>query len=157
MDEDSILTSIKKLLGIGATDESFDTDILIHINTVFSVLHNIGAAPPAGFFITGPDEKWSDFLADRANVQMVKTYMYLKVRIVFDPPATSFALTAMEKMAAELEWRLNTMELTFNPAAYGADLTTTHITEITQEVSSDAKVGDIAIDPVTGDIYRVVS
>lgn len=111
---DSILNSIKKPLGIEAEYDAFDDEIVMHINTVFSVLHNIGASPPTVFMISGPAETWGDFLADRKQVMMVKTYMYLKVKLLFDPPATSFALDAITKQITELEWRLSIMELYFN-------------------------------------------
>jgi hypothetical protein len=114
----SILTSIKKLLGIDATYTAFDTDILIHINTYFSVLNQVGGTPVAGFSISSADQTWEDFIGDVKNVEMVKTYIYLRVRLVFDPPATSFAIDAMKKVADELEWRLNCLELLFNPQTY---------------------------------------
>lgn len=121
MADDSILNSIKKLLGIEADYDVFDTDITIHINTVFSVLHSIGASPPDVFYITGDTEKWSDFLLDVAQARMVQTYMYLKVRNVFDPPSSASVATAFENQAKELEWRLAIMEFSFNPESKPID------------------------------------
>jgi hypothetical protein len=118
MPEPSILKSIKKLLGIADDYDVFDPELIILINTQFSVLHNIGAAPPDGFFtVTSDAEKWEDYIGDIKQAEMVKTYIYLKVRMLFDPPATSFVLAAFQEQAKELEWRLNTMEFDFNPAA----------------------------------------
>lgn len=113
--DDSILNTIKKLLGIDAEYNAFDIDIQMHINSVFSVMHQIGAAPPSGFWIQDATTKWSDFIEGRQHVEMVKSYMYFKVRLMFDPPATSFAIDAIKSQIADLEWRLNIMEFTFNP------------------------------------------
>lgn len=104
---DSILTSIKKLLGITADYTHFDTDIIIHINSVFSILTQLGVGPAAGFSISDDTAVWSDYLQDNAVIEMVKTYVYLKVKLIFDPPANSFVVTSMEKTISELEWRLN--------------------------------------------------
>lgn len=155
---DSILNSIKKLLGFEPDYTAFDTDIQIHINTVFSVLHNIGASPVEGFFITGPEETWSDFLEERMHVEMVKTYMYLRVRLLFDPPATSFALDAFKKQIDEFEWRLNTLELSFNPSAYDHAMTNTAYWWKAEdgEFPEGSKDGDLGFDPETGDVWRDV-
>lgn len=106
---ESILTSTKKLLGIEADYTHFDTDIIIHINTTLMTLTQIGVGPAGGFAISGAYEKWSDFLpeADLIKLQAVKTYLYLKVKLVFDPPLSSSVMEAMNRKADELEWRLN--------------------------------------------------
>lgn len=105
----SILTSIKKLLGIDEEYNHFDADIIMHINSVLFILTQIGVGPSEGFVITGEDETWEDFMPEGAlvKVQSVKTYIYLKVRLIFDPPTSSTAMTAMKDLIAELEWRLN--------------------------------------------------
>ena len=105
--EDSILKNVKKNLGIEADDTSFDEDILTHINSVFATLNQLGLGPADGFEVTGEDELWSTYLAGNLNRASVRTYMYLKVRIFFDPPTTSFHLEALNRQATELEWRLN--------------------------------------------------
>lgn len=105
---ESILTTIKKMLGIAEDYDAFDTDIIVNINTVFMTLTQIGVGPDKGFSIKGKDEKWSDFISeDDDNLEGVKTYIYIKVKLVFDPPTTSFVLDALKNMATELEWRLN--------------------------------------------------
>ena len=104
---DSILQSIKKLLGIAAEYNAFDTDIMIHINSVFSILTQLGVGPTDGFYITGPNEVWTDFMPTSARLEMVKTYMYLKVRLLFDPPTSSAAIDSANRLISELEWRLN--------------------------------------------------
>ena len=86
---DSILTSIKKLLGIAEDYEHFDQDIMIHINSAFSVLNQLGVGPKDGFCIDGPDATWSDFLCNDSRLEFVKTYVYLKVKLVFDTQSSS--------------------------------------------------------------------
>jgi len=104
---DSILTSIKKLLGITEDYTHFDTDIIIHINTVFANLHQIGVGPDEPFSITDKNDLWSDFIGDSTNIESVKTYVYLKVKSIFDPPQSSSVAEATNNLIAELEWRLN--------------------------------------------------
>lgn len=106
MDE-SILNSIKKMLGPDSDYTVFDQDIIIHINSVFSTLNQLGVGPAEGFQITGPNETWSDFIEDNKKLNSVKTYIYIKVRLIFDPPSSSFVATSLEETAKELEWRLN--------------------------------------------------
>lgn len=104
---DSILRSVKKLLAIPDVDTSFDLDISIHINTVFMTLNQLGVGPNLSFSIADANATWSDFFDDRIDLNGVKTYIYLKVRILFDPPTSSAVLDAYNKEIAELEWRLN--------------------------------------------------
>lgn len=104
---DSILTSIKKLLGIAEDYKEFDTDIIIHINTAFSKLNQLGVGPEEGFSIKDKTSVWAEFLADAKNLESVKTYVYLVVRLVFDPPQSSAVMTSMENTVNQLEWRLN--------------------------------------------------
>ena len=104
---DSILTSIKKLLGIAEEYTQFDVDIIKHINTVFMILTQMGVGPPEGFSITGVYETWDDFLSGSANLEGVKTYVYMKVQLMFDPPTSSAKLDSANRIIGELEWRLN--------------------------------------------------
>lgn len=106
--EESILTSIKKMLGISSEDESFDTDIIIHINSVFMILRQMGVGPLLGdFTITNDTAIWSDYLEDKTDLESVKTYIYLKVKMVFDPPVNSSIIEAYNNLIHEYEWRLN--------------------------------------------------
>lgn len=105
MDE-SILNSIKKLLGIPADYEAFDIDIIIHINTVFVVLYELGVGDEP-FSITDKTAVWGDFLNDSRDLELVKSYVYLKVRLMFDPPTSSSAIQAMKDLVSELEFRIN--------------------------------------------------
>lgn len=104
---ESILDSIKKMLGIGPDYTHFDTDIIIHINSVFMVLNQLGVGPSDPFVITNADQIWSDFLEEKTTVELCKSYMYLKVRLIFDPPTTGVLHEAMERQIKEFEWRLN--------------------------------------------------
>lgn len=104
---DSILTSIKKLLGIAEEYTQFDDDIIMHINTVFLNLTQLGVGPEEGFLIEDDTADWEDFIDDNAQLQAVKTYVYLKVKLLFDPPLSSSVIEAMNRQIAELEWRLN--------------------------------------------------
>ena len=106
MDE-SIFLSVKKLLGLSEAYDVFDADVITHINSSLSTLNQLGLGPEDGFSITGPDELWSQFLNDDKKLNNAKSYVYLKVRLLFDPPTTSFAINAFEKQIEELEWRLN--------------------------------------------------
>lgn len=108
---DSILKSIKKMLNVHEDDISFDTDIITLINSTFVTLHQIGIGPTDGFMITDASETWEDFIsdADDISINSVKTYIYLKVRLVFDPPSSSSVMEAINKNVNELEWRLNVM------------------------------------------------
>jgi len=104
---DSILLSTKKILGIAADYTVFDEDIILHINSVFSTLHQLGLGPVTGFVIFGEDETWDLFLENDPRYNAVKSYMYLRVRLLFDPPTTSYLMNSMDQQRQELEWRLN--------------------------------------------------
>jgi hypothetical protein len=106
--EESILTSTKKILGLDESYTPFDQDIITHINAAFSTLDQLGVGPDGGFSIEDSEAVWADFFVPSNQLHAVKTYVYLKVRILFDPPATSFHLSAMNEQLKEYEWRLNT-------------------------------------------------
>lgn len=103
----SILDTTKKLLMIPDEYEVFDMDVLIHINSAFSTLHQLKVGPEEGFQITGKETTWSQYLVDPITLSNVKAYLYLSVKLNFDPPETSFAREAMKKNKEELEWRMN--------------------------------------------------
>lgn len=105
--ETSILTSIKLLLGISADDISFDQTIIMHINSVFMILNQMGIGPDKGFKIEDKTTDWDEFISDKDKMDDVKTYIYLKVKQVFDPPLSSAVMEANKSMINELEWRLN--------------------------------------------------
>ncbi|AXH44552.1 hypothetical protein SEA_MEDIUMFRY_6 [Arthrobacter phage MediumFry] len=102
---DSILDTTKKMLGFESDYTAFDLDIITHINSVFFTLTQLNVGPTTGFLITDKEAKWADFIGPE-NVNAVKSYMYMRVRLMFDPPTSSFALDSMKKLAEEIEWRL---------------------------------------------------
>jgi hypothetical protein len=104
---DSILNTIKKLLGIDITDDSFDTDIMVHTNSAILSLSQMGIGPKNGFIVTSDVEVWDNYIdSSTINLEGVKTYLYLKVKLLFDPPANSTTIDAFNKSIAELEWRM---------------------------------------------------
>lgn len=113
---ESILTSIKKLLGIAESYKQFDTDIIIHINSALMVLNQLGVGPSQGFSIKDETNTWSEFIPeDRYDMESIKSYVYMKVRLLFDPPASSAAITSMEKLISEFEFRINVAAETLQP------------------------------------------
>jgi len=105
--ENSILTSIKKLLGIEEAYLHFDPDIIIHINSAFFNLNQLGVGPTTGFRIQDAEAKWVDFVGERLDLESIKSYIYLKTRLVFDPPQMGYLVDAIKDQIKELEWRLN--------------------------------------------------
>lgn len=107
--EPSILKSTKKLLNVSPDDDSFDLDIMTHINNAFSNLHDIGVGPEDGFVIEGEDEEWTDFLPeeDKVKLSKAKAVVFLSTRMAFDPPNSGFLKDAIEGQLNEAMWRLN--------------------------------------------------
>jgi len=103
----SILTSIKKLLGITEEDISFDNDIIMHINSVLSILTQLGVGSSSGFIISDKNAVWSDFVSDLTALASIKSYVFLKVKLIFDPPLSSAAVESMKNLISEFEWRIN--------------------------------------------------
>lgn len=102
---DSVLNSIKKLLGIQESYTIFDADLIMHINSTFAVLNQIGIGPKEGFMIEDSYTTWDEYIT-QANESMVKSYVYLKVRLLFDPPSNNFLTESINRQLSELEWRL---------------------------------------------------
>ena len=105
--DDSILDSIKKILGMPPEYDAFDTDLVIHINSVFGILAQLGVGPEGGFSISDNTALWKAYLGDSKDLEMVKSYIALKVRLIFDPPTIGAVMDAMKEQIRELEWRLN--------------------------------------------------
>lgn len=104
---DSILSTIKKMLGLDLAYDAFDTDIIVLLNSAFMKLQQIGVGPKEGFALTGGlDQMWSDFLPPDTMLEGVKTYLYISVKMVFDPPSNSYIMDALKTEKEELEWRL---------------------------------------------------
>ena len=105
---DSILTSIKQLLGgISETETHFDPEIIMDINTAFSMLTQMGAGPITGFSISDKTSVWTDFIPDMSKVEMIKSYVHLKVKLLFDPPSSSTIIEVINREITQLEWRIN--------------------------------------------------
>lgn len=103
---ESILTSVKKLLGMTEEYTAFDTDLILHINSVLMILTQMGVGPKEGFSISDAAASWSEFIPDGKNMEAVKSYVALKVRMLFDPPQSSTTMDATKNIISELEWRL---------------------------------------------------
>lgn len=105
----SILDDIKKMIGgpDSGEDDSFELDLMIHINSAFDTLRQLGVGPEKGFYITGRNETWGDFFGDSPGIPSVRSYIYAKVKLIFDPPSSSFVNESLKQMIAEFEWRMN--------------------------------------------------
>ena len=106
MDTDSILDTTKRQCGVFPDDVSYDLEIITHINSIFFILTQLGVGPAAGFSIIDKDDKWSAFIGPD-HIHAVRSYMGLRVRLLFDPPATGPGIEAMERQVAQMEFRLN--------------------------------------------------
>lgn len=104
---ESILTTIKKMLGIEEDYEQFDPDIIISINSVFSDLTQLGVGPSEGFFIEDKTSVWTDFIPEIGKIESIKSYMHLRVKLLFDPPSSSALIESMNKQIERFEWRIN--------------------------------------------------
>ena len=104
--DDSILNTIKKLIGMSESNTQFDIDVITGINTTLMILNRLGVGNK-GFKITGDSETWGDLLSDNDDLGAVKTYIHLKVKLLVDPPLSSTVMDCMKQMIAELEWRIN--------------------------------------------------
>lgn len=153
---DSILNSTKKILGIEAAYTAFDLDVMTHINSVFLTLNQLGVGPVDGFMIEDETAQWGDFLGSNKNLNAVKTYVYLRVRLLFDPPTTSFTITALQEQLKELEWRLNVAVDTRTSPYLNSDGDLVWILGQNEPFPPEAEIGDIGIDPVTGNVWRNV-
>jgi hypothetical protein len=113
--DEKILTDVKSQLNVPSDTTAFDLDIITGINTAFMVLHQLGLGPTEPFFIEDDSAVWSDFMTDIAKYNGVKTYVYQKVRLVFDPPTTAHLLSALKEQTQELEIRLRDLFEFNNP------------------------------------------
>lgn len=158
---DSILIKTKKLLGIGEDYDEFDIDIITHINSTFATLTQLGIGPDDGYMIEDASTEWVDYLGDAKYLNSVKSYMYQAVRLKFDPPATSFALAALQEQMKEAEFRLSLYapQATYDgstpvtPTPMGTQGTPWNLTG-GLDFPDKAKVGDYGIDYETGDVWR---
>lgn len=103
---ESVLTSIKKMLGIVEEYTHFDADLIMHINSVLSILNQIGVGPSEGFSIEDREDVWTDFIPQSLKLEFVKSYVYMKVKLLFDPPISHAAIESINRLTSELEWRI---------------------------------------------------
>lgn len=103
----SILNSVKKVLNLAEDFTVFDQDVMMHINSVFSTLNQLGAGPEDGFMIEDADATWDAFLGSDPRLNTIKTYVYLRVRLLFDPPTLGYLIDALKEQIKEQEWRIN--------------------------------------------------
>lgn len=115
----SILNSTKKVLGIAEDYKAYDFDIRTHINAVLSTLTQLGVGPSAGFEVNDEFAEWVEFLGTDPRLNSVQSYVYLRVRMMFDPPTNSFTITALQEQIKEMEWRL--VEQTAPPVIFKDD------------------------------------
>lgn len=143
---DSILDSVKKALGLDSTDTTFDLDVTIFINSALGSLQQLGVGPSSGFVITDNTTLWTDYVYRSDYLGMVKSYMFMKVKLAFDPPDSRFALPAYEKMIEELGWRIVvTAETTI--------VSNWWLLDGLSDFPTEAAAGDFGFDSVTGNIY----
>ncbi len=107
----SILDSIKQLLGIDVNDTSFDKELIIHINGALMILNQLGVGPTSGYSITDKNNTWEEFTLGRTDLEAIKSDVYLRVRLLFDPPQNSFLVASIEKQIQEYDWRITTQHL----------------------------------------------
>ena len=104
--EESILKTIKQLIGCPDDFEQFDLDLIVHINSAFATLTQLGVGPKEGYRITGADNEWSEFEDDIQKLSLIKDYVYIKTRLLFDPPTSGSLMDSLKEQLKEMEWRL---------------------------------------------------
>ena len=109
VNDESILTSIKKTIGIHPEDVAFDSDIIMHINSVFMILNQLGVGPSEGFRIKDNSTTWSEYIGEGSNLESVKSYIGLKVKLLFDPPTIATVAESTKRLCDEMEWRITNM------------------------------------------------
>lgn len=149
----SILNSTKKMVGLEEDDKTFDLDLITHINTVFVVLTQIGVGPADGFMIEDDKDEWTSFLENKIQLNSVRSLLFMKVRLAFDPPSQSYLVDSLKAQIAELEWRLNVSESPRILPTDG-DSELVWILDGHAPFPEEAQNNDIGIDTVSGDVWR---
>ena len=143
---DSILDSIKKVLGIDYTDTTFDLDVTLFINSAFGSLQQMGVGPSSGFYISDNTTVWTDYVWRSDNLGMIKNYTQIWVKVAFDPPDSRFALPALQKMMEELAWRIVSTEET--PL-----ICNWWLLDNLTDFPTGASIGDFGFDSTTNNVY----
>lgn len=151
----SILSSTKKLLGVAEEYDVFDIDILTHINAAISTLHQLGIGPEAGLYVEDDSSTWSELLGTDPRLNIARTYIYQKVRLGFDPPATSFGIKAIQDQISEAEWRLSVIHDSLVSSSSDED-EVVWVQDDPNGLPVELEVGSIGYDPVTGNVWRKV-
>lgn len=153
---ESVLDSIKKVLGFTPDFTDFDLDIVMHTNSAFMTLQQMGVGPSTGFVIIDNTLTWNDFSSSMTLLANVKTFIFLNVRLVFDPPATSFVIDSMTNTIRELGWRITEMAQEIADAAGDTTVQAAFWWDLTglTDFPDDAAVGDLGIDMSNGDVWR---
>lgn len=152
----SILQGTKKILGIAEADTSFDLDIITHINSAFFTLTQLGVGPAEGFMIMDGEATWESFVGSDLLLNPVKSLIFLKVKMLFDPPGVGHLVTSMEKQIEQMEWRLAAQAeaASVTATADASDITVWEINE-NEPFPVEAEEGDVGFDPNTGNVWRV--
>lgn len=153
---ESVLDSIKKVLGFTPDFTDFDLDIIMHTNTAFVTLQQMGAGPSTGFVIIDNSLTWNDFSSSMTLLANVKTFIFLNVRMVFDPPEGRFVVDSWEKNIQELGWRITEMAQEISDTAGDATVQAAFWWDLTglTDFPDDAAIGDLGIDMSNGDVWR---
>lgn len=154
MSEPSILKSVKKVLQISPDYTAFDIDILMHINSVFVTLGQLGVGPDSGYMIEDDSSTWADYLGNDKMLNMVKTYLSLSVKMLFDPPTTSYAIGAMQEQLKQMEWRICSQADRTPPVEIDTPVDFVDIMTSGDDFPADAEEGELGFDPVTGEVWR---
>lgn len=101
----SIMDDVKHMLGLLPAETAFDSDVMIHVNTIFTTLHQLGVGSDEGFMIEDNSTQWDEFITDD-RLNGIKSYMFLRAKLLFDPPQVGFVIASMDRQIAELEWRI---------------------------------------------------
>lgn len=152
----SIMLTVKKMLGIAEEYHAFDLDIITNINAVFLTLNQLGVGPEYPFAITGPETQWDDFLGDQFEIlQAIQTYTFMRVRLMFDPPTNSFLVDSMQKQIDEMEWRFMT-QVDYHKNQNGSDETTKPDEDPFVEMSAE-RVREIYEEAKAGNPYAIAT
>ena len=150
---ESILTSIKKMLGIAEEYTHFDMDLIMHINSVLTILTQLGVGPSKGFSIRDENDSWEDFFSKDSNLESVKSYVYMKVRLLFDPPQSSAVTESINRLISELEWRIN-VEVETGAIASAEEINSEKIEELqssVNDIKTQVSEHDELFDELVGD------
>lgn len=150
---ESILDSVKKLIGLNSSDTSFDDDVTLFVNATFGSLRQLGVGSDTGFVIVNNTTVWSQYITNLALVGMIKSYIFMRVKLAFDPPATSFGIDAIKFQVQELEWRINSVAEQFDPPSDPFGGAVPQFIYVPQIVHLDPSDREIVMDASQGNVF----